>query len=129
MTKKVIYKQREYDIEIKWATSGYFIRIDSFEYKPIPIECAKDLAKLKFHIIEAIEELNRPSGDFNFLQNWDGVLDDTSSSKYPHFDLVNIISTACMLHHNSGEASFNSEARKILQSIEDNGWTIIKWVI
>lgn len=46
--------------------------------------------------------------------------------KYPNFDLVKVIASACLKHHDSGESSINREARMILIELEKNGYKIIK---
>lgn len=45
---------------------------------------------------------------------------------YPDFELVKIIAGACLKHSDSGEGSFNKEARVILMELEEKGYKIIK---
>lgn len=37
-----------------------------------------------------------------------------------------IIAGACLKHYDSGEASFDKEARRILQALSDNGYEVVK---
>lgn len=45
---------------------------------------------------------------------------------FPDFKIVSIIAGACLKHSDSGEASFDKEARVILQALEDNGYEVVK---
>lgn len=48
------------------------------------------------------------------------------SSSYPEFGIVSIISGACLKHFDSGESSFNKEARVILLELEKSGYKVVK---
>lgn len=54
------------------------------------------------------------------------IHDDMISSSYPEFKIVSIIASACLKHSDSGEGSFNKEARVILMELENNGYVVIK---
>jgi hypothetical protein len=41
-------------------------------------------------------------------------------------EVLKIIASACLKHSDSGEASFNKEARVILQELENNGYKVVK---
>lgn len=41
-------------------------------------------------------------------------------------EIQNIIAGACLKHSDSGEASFDMEARRILQALEDNNYKVVK---
>jgi hypothetical protein len=41
-------------------------------------------------------------------------------------ELIKIIGSACLKHHDSGESSCNREARLILQALKDNGYEVVK---
>jgi hypothetical protein len=45
---------------------------------------------------------------------------------YPKFEVVKIIAGACLKHADSGEGSYNKEARVILMELENNGYKIVK---
>jgi len=48
------------------------------------------------------------------------------SLPYPEFKIVSIIAGACLKHSDSGESSFNKEARVILMELENNGYEVVK---
>lgn len=53
------------------------------------------------------------------------LVEEVNLKPYPD-DLIKVIAQACLKHSDSGEASFNKEARVILMHLENNGYTIIK---
>jgi hypothetical protein len=48
------------------------------------------------------------------------------SLPYPEFKIVSIIAGACLKHSDSGEGSFNKEARTILMELENAGYEVVK---
>lgn len=48
------------------------------------------------------------------------------SLPYPEFKIVSIIAGACLKHSDSGEGSFNKEARVILMELENKGYEVVK---
>ena len=51
---------------------------------------------------------------------------DVNSTAYQEFALVKIIAGACLKHADSGEGSYNKEARVILMELESSGYEIVK---
>jgi len=49
-----------------------------------------------------------------------------TSLPYPDFKIVSIIAGACLKHSDSGECSFNKEARVILMELENAGYEVVK---
>jgi hypothetical protein len=55
-----------------------------------------------------------------------GIKKKIKKTPYPAFELVKIIAGACLKHSDSGESSFNKEARVILMELEEKGYKIKK---
>jgi hypothetical protein len=71
MTKKITFKEKEYEIEIKWATQSYCFRIIGVGgFNTIPNECLTDVEKFKPLIIKAIEN----NHDLKEIELWDGKI-------------------------------------------------------
>lgn len=72
MEKKILYKGKEYNIEVKWSGISYCVRaIGIGVFKVIPNDCISSIEKIKPYIIKAIES----KVDLIEIEKWDGNLD------------------------------------------------------
>lgn len=80
MTKKIIFNEKEYELEILYSTQSYCFRvvgIGGFNTLPtgfntLPKECLTDLDKFKQLIIQAIN--NHHHHDLKVIETWDGII-------------------------------------------------------
>lgn len=75
MNKKITYKGREYEIEIKWAglAEAYCVRVvDLTTFSILPKHYLYDINLFKSMLVEIIE--NERKGDLDIIEMWDGKL-------------------------------------------------------
>jgi hypothetical protein len=71
MKNKIIYNNKEYEIEIKFGTEGYHFRIIGIGgFHHLPKECLADVEKFKPLITEAIQN----NHDLKAIELWDGKI-------------------------------------------------------
>jgi c-di-AMP phosphodiesterase-like protein len=76
MEKKITLNGKEYTLEFKWATENYCFRIVGYTgYNSIPMDCLKDIEKLKPYILKAMEN----NHDFSVIESWDGNMDSSDN--------------------------------------------------
>lgn len=76
-------------------------------------------AKIIADFLSSIDNAGDNSREYKFAKHQD-------NSPYPEFDIVKTIAGACLKHHDSGEGSYNKEARVIINELEKIGYKIIK---
>jgi hypothetical protein len=77
MEKEITLNGKEYTIEIKWGGNNYMLRVLGHTgFNSIPMDCLKDIEKLKPYILKAMEN----NHDFSVIENWDGNMDSTDNT-------------------------------------------------